>query len=268
MTSSLDSSGEESGFSFLGLPSELRRKIYRNVFPDEEIRFPGVAQGRSYQNILYTNSQVYQEASYVFYSESTFLIEIGMNMTLFLGKVFHSGEGLCLPCEELYYRIRKLRINIIWHHQCHVGHMRNGRRIERAAVKIQTNIANVCSALARIVRLEYVEVVCESLEAQVIEQGLVTSVPGPLLTKDIFWPFESMQLRRRTTRISITNVEEFTGQRSRPGQPSRKSLTRIVIDLARSLGTWQGRISVGSKIPRSLGFDVLLLTNRSQIPAQ
>ena len=221
-----------SGLNFLELPLELRIEIYRLVFPTEDVDLLDMAQDHSYLNVFCTHSQVYEEASSFFYSEATFPIEIDMDEGYFLGEVFRGDRELYLPHKRRFQRIHKFQIDINWNYNSHNGRMGCCGDIEKRAFKMQETIERVRSALVLSLRLKFIEVICYGRSIQPSGSGPDRSLPGPLLTRDLFRPFEILQKRRPTTEIWVTDIEDLTGRRRQSSELECKPLEETVADLA------------------------------------
>ncbi len=229
MASSMALSGQASGCGFLRLSPELRRMIYRLIFPTEATE---IAENPSSLNLFYTNSEIYTEASSFFYAETTFPINISMNEIHFLGESFCSDKNPFHPNRKLHRRIQNLCIEIDWKYNPYIGRMGSCGTIEKAAAKMQKNIEGLCSALASLIQLHSIEIVCNSKRIPPTGGGPDTSIPRPLLTKDLLGPFGLLQSKKPMTEIWITDVENLTGRRLRRGELDRKSLKSTMVDLA------------------------------------
>lgn len=232
MASPMALSGQASSCGFLRLSPELRKMIYRLIFPTKATE---VAENPSSLNLFYTNSEIYAEASSFFYAETTFPINISMNEIHLLGESFSNDKKPFIPNRKLYRRVQNLCIGIDWKYNPYIGRMGSCGSIEKAAVKMQKGIEGLCSALAPFIQLQTIEIVCNSKRTPPTGGGPDASIPRPSLTKDLLGPFKLLQSKKPTTGIWITDIENLTGRRLRRGELDRKSLKSTMVDLAHQL---------------------------------
>lgn len=215
--------------------------VYGLIFPTEATKVPDKAKKPSYLNIFCVNSDFYIDACFYFYYETQFRIEIGMDEIYFLGETFSSDKKPFLPNKSLCRRLQRLEIRIDWKYNPYIGRMGSIGPIGKAAAKMQKKIEDVCAALVPFPRLQSIEIACESKKTPPTGGGPDTSIPGPSLTRDILRPFELLQLKKPSTEIWITDIENLTGLRSRCGEWDCKSLETTMMDLAYQLGDRSGR---------------------------